>query len=223
MVVLALIALVLLACALARGVRSRGDLRLDAALWICTSAGELGLAAILWRLSTGGWFNYSLQAVVVGCVSTARRPRASPSSRRDATVARRDGRSRRFRPLHGPILNQVVAERRSEAADLARLLKTVKRPSTELFFVDLPGANRVLGRLDMVYDPWLYPVFESIGLAEPRSIWLEDALATGPVRIVATASSRPDDRRARHTLPELGYRPYGKAAALLCLVPASGC
>ena len=157
-----------------------------------TGPGRLGLAAILWRLSTGGWFNYALQAVVVGCVLTAR-----------ALRARLDGATS-WRPLL-PValavaavpafawtdLNQVVARRRSETADLARLLKAVNRPSSELFFVDLPGANRVQGRLDLVYDPWLYPVFESIGLAEPRSIWLEEALATGPVRVVATASSRP--------------------------------
>ena len=63
------IALVIPACALlARSFRGGW---LDAALWIYW-AGELGLAAILWRLSTGGWFNYALQAVVVGCVLTAR-------------------------------------------------------------------------------------------------------------------------------------------------------
>ena len=43
---------------------------------------------------------------------------------------------------------------------------------TTIFFVDRPGFNRVHGRADLVYDPWLYPVFESIKLAEPRSAWL---------------------------------------------------
>ena len=34
------------------------------------------------------------------------------------------------------------------------------RPAAEVFFVDLPGLNRLHGRIDLVYDPWLYPVFE---------------------------------------------------------------
>ena len=92
-------------------------------------------------------------------------------------------------------VKQVLGKRTAETAGLARLLEYVQRPAAEIFFVDLPGANRVHGRIDLVYDPWLYPVFESIGLAEPRSIWLEQALATGPVRVVATTSSRHRDRR----------------------------
>ena len=203
------IALIIPACALLA--RSFLGGWLDAALWMYW-AGELGLAAIIWRLSTGGWFNYALQAVVVACVLTAR------------ALARAVDGATSCRPLL-PValavvavpafaltdLNQVVAKRRSETADLARFLKAVKRPSTEIFFVDRPGANRVHGRLDLVYDPWLYPVFESIGLAEPRSVWLEEVLATGPVRIVATTSSRPVIDGLTHTLPDLGYRQYGKA------------
>ena len=96
----------------------------------------------------------------------------------------------------------------------------MQRPSTEIFFVDLPGANRVHGRIDLVYDPWLYPVFESIGLAEPRSIWLEQALATGPVRVVATTSSRTEIDGLKRTLPELGYQPVHTCRALFCLGPA---
>ncbi|HEX3448024.1 MAG TPA: hypothetical protein VHS97_07200, partial [Isosphaeraceae bacterium] len=57
----------------------------------------------------------------------------------------------------------------------------------------------------MVYDPWLYPVFESIGLAEPRSIWLEQAHSTGPVRVVVSTTSRPRIEGLERTLHELGY------------------
>jgi hypothetical protein len=81
----------------------------------------------------------------------------------------------------------------------------LRRPSFEIFFVDMPGANRLHGRLDLVYDPWLYPVFESIGLAEPRSIWLAQALSTGPVRVVVSTSDRPSIDGLEGTLSALGY------------------
>ena len=77
--------------------------------------------------------------------------------------------------------------------------------SSEIFFVDLPGVNRLRGRLDLVYDPWLYPVFESIGLAEPRSIWLAQALSTGPVRVVVSTVARPRIEGLGRPLTELGY------------------
>ena len=97
--------------------------------------------------------------------------------------------------------------RKSSASDgptaptLARLSHYLRRPSSELFFVDRPGDNRVHGRLDLVYDPWLYPVFESIGLAEPRSAWLARALETGPVQrrrvTIAEPGSTASRRRSR--------------------------
>ena len=88
-------------------------------------------------------------------------------------------------------LNQVRSRRAAEKLATARLLEQFPR-SHRALFLDVPGANRLHGRTDLVYDPWLYPVFESIGLAEPRSIWLERALATGPVRVIATTSSRTE-------------------------------
>ena len=47
------------------------------------------------------------------------------------------------------------------------------------------------GRLDLVYDDWLYPVFESIHQAEPRSVWLHRALTSGAIRYVVNASDSP--------------------------------
>jgi len=76
---------------------------------------------------------------------------------------------------------------------------------TEFFFVGRPGDNRVFGRLDLVYDDWLYPVFESIHLAEPRSNWLRRALATGPVHFVVNTSDSPEIEGIGLTLPQLGY------------------
>ncbi len=45
--------------------------RWDANLWVYWF-GEMALTLILWRLSTGGWFNYAIQAVVIVCVLTGR-------------------------------------------------------------------------------------------------------------------------------------------------------
>jgi len=172
------------------------------AYWV----GELGLAALLWRQSTGGWFNYALESVVIACVVTGR------------ALARACNDTTCWRPLIPAVVaavavpafaftdvKEVLGRRRAEHAGLVRLFESLGRPAAEIFFVDLPGANRVHGREDLVYDPWLYPVFESIGLAEPRSRWLERALSSGAVRVVAATTSRPQIDGLSRTLPELGY------------------
>ena len=179
---------------------------LDRGLWVYFAA-ELAVTVLLWRLSTGGWFNYAIPGVVIGCILTGR---ALAHGCNDAPS---------WRPLLPAVLavvavpifaltdlNQVRSRRADEKLATARLLEQVPRASTELFFVDLPGTNRLHGPIHLVYDPWLYPVFESIGLAEPRSIWLERALAAGPVRVIATTSSRTEIEGLTRTLPDLGFR-----------------
>jgi hypothetical protein len=103
-------------------------------------------------------------------------------------------------------VKERLSKRQVERSGLVRVVKLLRRPPTEIFFVDRPGANRLYGRIDLVYDPWLYPVFESIGLAEPRSIWLERTLATGPVRVVVSTSNSPKIEGLARTLHELGYQ-----------------
>jgi hypothetical protein len=182
---------------------------IDAAL-CAYGAGEAALAAILCRLSTGAWFNYGIQAVVIGCVLTGRaldRACESSSWRRLIPAA--------LAALAVPVFawtdaKEVVAKRRAQRAHVSALLQSVRRPAAELFFVDRPGDNRMNGRFDLVYDPWLYPVFESMGLAEPRSLWLERALTDGSVRVIAAASIEPRIEGLRRTLPELGYRTAGR-------------
>ena len=151
----------------------------DKVLWIYW-AGEMALALCLWRLSTGAWFNYALEAVVIACVLTARAlERAVSGSARARSLAAICLAAVAVPAFAFTDVNQVLAKRRAESDGLARLLEKVPARPSEIFFVDQPGANRLHGRRDLVYDPWLYPVFESIGLAEPRSIWLEQALSTG--------------------------------------------
>ena len=110
---------------------------------------------------------------------------------------------------------EVVAKRRVERELLTVLFAQIRPSAGEIFFVDRPGDNRVHGRPELVYDPWLYPVFESIGLAEPRSVWLKRALTTGPVRIVI--GPRGSDRidGIPQSLSELGYRPSLRLGPLI--------
>jgi hypothetical protein len=191
------------ACALFHGRRPFD--RVDAALWVYCAL-ELAVTAILFRLSTGAWYNYAIQGVLFACVLAAR------------ALARAFEGTRSLQALLPAALavlavpafaftdaKAILAKRRADHASLDRLFKRLDRPSTEIFFVDRPGDNRVHGRFDLVYDPWLYPVFESIGLAEPRSVWLAHALSKGSVRVVVATSPRPGIDGIAHTLPELGY------------------
>ena len=186
---------------------------LDRALWGYFAA-EMVFTTILWRLSTGGWFNYAIEAVLIGCVLTAR------------TLARAFDRPVSWRFLISAVMaavavpvfawtdvRQVLRRRDTEAKEMALLLNRLPQPASQIFFVDLPGANRLHGRRGLVYDPWLYPVFESIDQAEPRSGWLEEELATGATRFVATISSHAKVDGLRRSLPELGYSRSGRVGS----------
>jgi hypothetical protein len=181
--------------------------KVDRALWIYC-AGELALAAVLCRISTGAWYNYAIQAVVLGIVLVVRalvRSLETAQSRWHILAAV-------LAALAVPAFawtdtREIITKRTTERAELASLLDSLNRPASELFFVDRPGDNRVHGRLDLVYDPWLYPVFESIGQAEPRSVWLARALEAGPTRVVVSRLLRPTIDGIPRSLPELGYLP----------------
>jgi hypothetical protein len=170
-------------------------------------AGELALTAYLFRLSTGAWYNYAVQAIVFGSVIAAR------------ALARAVDRRLAMRAVLGISLaaaavpafaltdvKEILARRQVESSLIQKLLeRTGARPDT-IFFVDRPGFNRVDGRADLVYDPWLYPVFESIKLAEPRSAWLARAIIEGgPVRVVVVGSPSVRIDGLTRTLPEMGY------------------
>jgi len=184
--------------------------RVDAYLAIYFGA-ELVLVMILSRLSEGAWVNYAIQAVVFAVVATARVvSRALDESPRPwvamvltlAAVA-----------VPGAICMDLKGEatrRGSEHAVLARILGTVGHPASEYFFAERPGHNRSVGRLELVYDDWLYPVFESTGLAENRSRWLRRSLTDGPVRVVVSTAGSPRVAGVETTLAVLGYRAVGR-------------
>jgi hypothetical protein len=102
-------------------------------------------------------------------------------------------------------VKETLARRRAEADLIRRLAERTEVNSDAVFFADRPGLNRVHGRSDLVYDPWLYPVFESLGLAERRSEWLARALETGPVRLIVTAAPQTRIDGIARGLSELGY------------------
>ncbi len=169
-------------------------------------AAELGLVTILSWISTGAWVNYGIQAVVIAsvliaralerAVELARLPRQVLPIALAAVVV--------FIGASGDAMT-TARLRNIDRLTFARILDHVGRPSTELFVVARPGDNRANGRLDLVYDDWLYPVFESIHQAEPRSIWLHRALTSGTIRYVVNASDSASIDGLGESLPRLGY------------------
>jgi hypothetical protein len=179
---------------------------LDVVVWVYL-AGEVALFTILLRMSTGSWSNYAIQAVVFASVLTAR----AVSRTADALSP-----SRVLRPVALGVLGvlasatnalfETTMKTRADRGAVAAIVAHVQRPSSAFFFASRPGLNRVHGRQDLVYDDWLYPVFEQLGLAQPRSQWLGPALAAGPVHVVVNPSKSRTIEGVEPTLYALGYR-----------------
>jgi hypothetical protein len=179
--------------------------QLDAALWLYTTA-ELALVVVLCRVSTGAWVNYAIQAVIFASILTSRalaRAFASAASTRALLPIALAA----LNVLSGPLQFVYPALGNRHVDHLAKemIFDLMKRPRQEFFFVDRPGDNRLHGRFDLVYDDWLYPVFESIDLAEPRSGWLLLRLTSGSVRFVVNTSDNRQVPGISETLPELGF------------------
>jgi len=180
---------------------------LDRALWIYAAA-EFALVIILSRLSTGAWLNYGIPAIVFVSVVTARalaRACASAPSPRTALLV----------ALASLVLLIGVsssiwstAQQRLVARQaVRRIFDHFGRPSSEYFFAARAGDNRVHGRPGLVYDDWLYPVFESIHLAEPRSIWLRRAVTSDDIRFIVKTSDAPSVDGLGEPLADLGFIP----------------
>lgn len=179
--------------------------RVDQVLLVYLAA-ELLVVVVLSRANTGAWLNYAIQAIVFGSILTAR----AVDRARDLVAS-----TRASLPfiLGAAIVCCNVINSATETAGnrlygqmaLARIFENYGRPTSEFFFVSRPGDNRLYGQPALVYDDWLYPVFESIHLAEPRSIWLSRALAKDGINyIVATSESTTIDGLGR-SMCELGY------------------
>jgi len=185
--------------------------RIDAGFWIYL-AGEVALSSVLFRMSSGAWSNYAIQAIVFGSVVTAR------------AVARAADDVSSWRVLM-PValaawgvlacavndLANVVMRTLADRAAVEAIVTHVGQPRSAVFFSDRPGFNRLGGRTELVYDDWLYPVFERLGQAEPRSRWLAAALASGPVRVVVKTSPTARIEGVEPSLYVLGYRRDARA------------
>ena len=167
---------------------------------------EVAIVAILCRASTGAWINYGVQGIVFAAILTARSlARACEHARSRTALAS-------IAVVSAATLGVVFKDSYStyqraevERLAVARALDEINRPSAELYFAARPGLNRLYGQPDLVHDDWLYPVFESMRLAEPRSTWLELALTRGSVRFVVNTT---DDARIDgldRPLSALGY------------------
>jgi hypothetical protein len=178
---------------------------------------ELFLTGLLAYNSTGAWLNYGLQAVVFGSVLAAR-----------TLAAAFDGPARAWRvvPLALVALAVLADDLRSVASDarrevvnvfalraLARELRARGRAPGEIYFVALPQYNRMLGRVELIHDEWLYGMFERVGAAEPRTRWLRPKLTAGPVRTLIVPRNPPFPMPLHppvvpglyDPLPKLGY------------------
>ena len=174
---------------------------------VCSRAAEILIVVPLCLASTGAWVNYAIQGIVFAAILTGRslaracggaRLRTSLISIAIATLA----------VLCVEIIEAYATfhRMRFERMSTEAVLHILKEPTSSVYFVGEPGKNRVYGRADLVFDHWLYPVFESAHLAEPRSSWLRDALTDGSVRFVITTSKEPRIDGLEEPLTSLGYR-----------------
>jgi hypothetical protein len=206
-VLIALVALVAAATATVPADRRRlfGG-RVDAILWAYL-IGELVVMALLCRNSSGAWINYAVQAAAFACALLGRAL---------DRLAEGVGGWRALALAIGALAVTVseVSDTRREAAagrdnrkETRLVFDRIGAPAGSVYFAGDPGANRLYGRRELVIDDWLYPVFEAVGQAEPRALWLARALAGGPVRAIVTTREDPHVPGVAEPLTSLGYRP----------------
>jgi hypothetical protein len=162
--------------------------RLDAFLAIYL-AGELVCVIVLSRLSDGAWVNYAIGAMVFAVVLSARALSSALEEPPWPWIALVTVLTAIAVPATVCMsIKSEASRRRGENAGVARLLQTVGGRPSQYFFAERPAFNRMAGEVDLVYDDWLYPVFEAAGLAESRSEWLGRAVVDHRVRFVVTTA-----------------------------------
>jgi Dolichyl-phosphate-mannose-protein mannosyltransferase len=167
---------------------------------------EIAIVVPLCLASTGAWVNYGIQGIVFAAILTGRSlARACAEARlRTSLIALAVAALAlvcfEFRDAYS-----TYARKRFERLKSELLLSNLTEPTSDLYFVADPGRNRLYGRTDLVFDHWLYPVFESVHGAEPRASWLRRALTDGSVRFVITTSKAPWIDGIAQPLTSLGY------------------
>ncbi len=172
---------------------------------------ELVMLIGLCRASSGAWINYGLSAMVAAAVLTARTMARVPAS--SSIVSRAFPALASLAVLASALMDAKVEvnRRRIERDALNTLFVTTGVPRSNCFFADRPGLNRMIGRLDIVYDDWLYAAFEKSRQAEPRSRWLRIFLESpSAVAVVVLESDRRDVDGVPVPLDVLGFEPAGR-------------
>jgi preprotein translocase subunit SecG len=191
--------------------RSLTWLDITLAIYFCA---EFILLVLLSRASAGAWFNYGIQGTVFASVVTARALARICANAVSPWVAPLFGLAA-LMVLVGVCENarETVNARNAERIVVAHIINHYQAPASVFFFVERPGLNRLHGLLNLVYDEWLYPVFEAVHLAQPRSIWLQSALTAGDIRFVVNKTESNKIDGLGKTLPQMGYRPGLKVGA----------
>ena len=195
---------------------------LDAALWVYLAA-EMAFTAILWRLSTGGWFNYAIQAVVIACVLTGRAAGACLS-----TTPRRGGLllPAVLAALAVPVfaltdVNQVRRRRADEnAGDWRGCWSTCRDRPPRSSSSTCPAQTAST-------DGSTWSTIPGFTRFSSRSVWPNHD-RSGSSRLLrrARCASSPPRRVGteidglKRTLPDLGYQPVQTRRALFRLGPA---
>lgn len=184
--------------------------------WLTLGVGlELGLMALLCRSSSGGWFNYALPALIGGAVLAARgldEVLKRPGTTRLAAVG---AAVLLLVAVDGRLVTKGVRQRLDVQAERAQLradARVAAVPSEGRYFAGTyQHYNRLLGRLELTHDEWLYRAFEAIDAAEPRDRWLREALTEGPVKLVVVdRDAGPRVAGVDGPLTTLGFEDAGR-------------
>lgn len=171
---------------------------------------EVIVLIALGRTSSGAWINYGISALVDAAVLLARSLARLPvafGGFRQVLVA-----LALLAILASALMDAKVelSRRRIERDALNAMFASLDLPRSTYFFADRPGLNRMIGRLDIVYDDWLYPAFERARRAEPRSRWLRRFLESPTAVVVVLESDRHDVDGVPVPLSALGFELAGK-------------
>ena len=187
---------------------------LDKALCLFAAA-EIAIVVPLCLASTGAWVNYAVQGIVFAAILTGRAlVRACDVARLRMSLAALAVAALALVCFGLKEAYDTYARMRFERLKSELIVTNLPERTSDLYFASDPGRNRQYGRTDLVFDPWLYPVFESVHGAEPRPTWLRSALTDGSVRFVITTSKDPRIDGLNERLTRLGYAPRFEVGSL---------
>lgn len=208
---------VAIACLAATSRNSRGG-RLETLL-LAFIALDLILMAKLCLNSSGGWYNYAIEAAACGAVLIGRalcrivEAAERPSWRWGlvglAALVLLASDARR-------VANSVAFRRSNRAVAVALLNDPVVAetlPEQRYFPGSIQHYNVRYGDRRFLHDEWLYGAFEAIGAAEPRTEWLGRAFDSGRVRLVVMPDESIEPQGLGRPLPELGFVRAGRVGS----------